>query len=124
MLQKNGEFLYTSFDKNKVLELLGKTGKWDIYEEKIHKYSIVKTNSKTIKLFLPLNPEQYYSEDLIDDDILDNEFKKCKMKVHKQGNFIDYIEEFKHKNYQLYQRIKPHDRVFVSLYKFKTYKKS
>jgi hypothetical protein len=124
LLQKNGEFLYTSFDKIKVSQLLEKTGKWDIYEEKVHKYSIIKTNNNIIKLFLPLNPEQYYSENLIDDVALDNEFKKCKMRVCKEGNFLDHINEFNKKNPHLYQKIKPHDKIFISLYKYKIYKKN
>jgi hypothetical protein len=124
LLQKNGEFLYTSFDKNKVSQLLEKTGKWNIYEENVHKYSIIKTNNNIIKLFLPLNPEQYYSENLIDDVALDNEFKKCKMQVYKEGNFLDHINDFNKKNPHLYQKIKPHDKIFISLYKYKIYKKN
>jgi hypothetical protein len=123
LLQKTGEFLYTSFDKARVMEVLGKSGKWEVYEGPFRKYSIIKTGTNSIKLIIPLNPEEYYSETLIDDDVLDKEFKKCGMIVKSEGNFTDYLQKFKEKKSYLFREFKPHDEMFVSLYKFKIYTK-
>ena len=124
ILSKNGKFLYTSFDKKKVLNLLGKTGKWEIFDGSYRKYSIIKTGDDSIKLTLPLNPDEYYNETLIDDILLDNSFKKNGMVVETEGNFLDYIKDFSQKKTYLYKEFKPHDEIFVSLYKYKIYKKS
>lgn len=123
LLQKDGEFLYTSFDKNRVMEVLGKSGKWEINENGFKKYSIIKTGSRSIKLILPLNPEKYYKETLIDNDILDKEFKKCGMVVDKYGSFLDYMEIFKDKKPHLAKRMQSHDETFISMYTFRSYRK-
>jgi hypothetical protein len=124
LLQKTGEFLYTSFDKARVMEVLGKSGKWEVYEGQFRKYSIIKTGTSSIKLIIPLNPEEYYSETLIDDDMLDKEFKKCGMIPKSEGNFADYLQKFKEKKSYLFREFKPHDEIFVSLYKYKIYTKT
>lgn len=124
LLKPGSEFLYTSFNRKKVMELLGKSGKWEHYEGKFRKYSIIKTGPYSIKLIIPVNPDKYYTETLIDDDTLDKEFKKCGMSVKKQGSFIDFINEFKIQKPQLFKDINSYDEKFISLYSYKSYIKN
>ena len=124
LLAKGGEFLYTSFDKKRVMEVLGKSGKWEMNEGGFRKYSIIKTGNNSIKLILPLNPEKYYTEDLIDTTSLDKTFKKCGMEVSRSGSFLDYISDFKIKKPHLFSKMRDYDETFISLYTYRIYKKS
>jgi hypothetical protein len=136
LLDSRGEFLYTAFDPKKVQSLLKEhNGQWDVKEDGIRKYSIIqkykdsdiKDTKKvgwSISLTLPMNPEVYYTESLINETILDTEFKKQKMTLSSEGNFMDFMEQFKKKSPQHIANISANDRIFAGLYKFRLYKKA
>jgi hypothetical protein len=131
ILNKNGEFIYTSFDEKKIIDLLKKNkGNWDVKESNIKKYSIIQNYKdkdifKQIKLILPFNTsDHYYDEVLINEKLLDSEFKKQKIIVHAEGSFLDFLDKFKDKKNQIYNKLTDDDKIFNSLYKYKIYKKS
>jgi hypothetical protein len=136
LLESGGEFLYTAFDPYQVNNLLKEhKGQWDVKENGSRKYSIIqkykdfdfKDDKKVgwpISLTLPMNPEVYYTESLINEVMLDAEFKKNKMTLSKEGNFMEFMEQFKKKSPQHVANISANDRIFAGLYKFRLYKKS
>jgi hypothetical protein len=137
LLGKGGEFLYTAFDAASIMKLLSDNkGQWDVYETnsgiKHRKYSIkqaykpadIKTASRKIKLTLPLNPDVYYDENLINDEIVDSEFKKHGIRVKKEGNFSELLANFKKINPRMFNLITPSDTTWISLYKYKLYVKT
>jgi hypothetical protein len=136
LLESGGEFLYTAFDPNRVYELLKKhKGQWDVKEDGSRKYSIVQKYKDSdfkddknvgwpISLTLPMNPDVYYSESLINEKILDSEFKKHKITIKEEGNFLKYFDQFKSKFGHHAQNINTNDKIFAGLYKFRLYKKS
>jgi len=131
LLNKNGEFLYTAFDGDVVINLLREhNGKWETFEKGCKKYSIIskfkesdiKTTNRPIKLILPFNSNKYYyDENLINEKIVDAEFKKVGIKCIKQGSFIDFYDEFR-KKYEK-KHLTDDDKIFIGLYKYKLYKK-
>lgn len=130
LLQKDGEFVYTSFDETAVIDVLNKNnGKWTVMEGGTKKYEIIeqktKDSRKAIKLILPFNrPDFYYTETLINDTLLDKEFSKCGLKVKESGSFMDHIDRFKEKKYKLFNRLTEADKIFIGLYKYKIYTKT
>lgn len=132
LLAKDGLFIYTSFDKTAIGELL-KDGKWEVFENGVKKYSICYKDSGSnksdkhisIKLILPFNVNtHYYTEELINDKLLDSAFKKQKMKVIKEARFMSCEKMFKDRFPQLYHQLTPADKIFINLYKYKIYKKT
>lgn len=128
LLKKDGKFIYTAFDEARVMDLLKKhKGKWTIHQGGKKKYEIIleKTkNRNSIKLILPFNsPDYYYHENLINDAMLDKEFLKCGLKLERESNFIEFIDKFKEKKKFLYDRLTDDDKIFIGLYKYKTYRK-
>jgi hypothetical protein len=136
LLESGGEFLYTAFDPHQVNNLLkAHKGQWDIKENGSRKYSIIqkykdfdfKDDKKVgwpISLTLPMNPEVYYDESLINEVMLDAEFKKNKMTLSKEGNFMEFMDKFKKKSPQHVANISANDMIFAGLYKYRLYKKS
>jgi hypothetical protein len=134
ILDKGGEFVYTAFDGNSVINLLDHhKGKWEVSENGQKKYSIIakykksdiKTPKRSIKLILPFNENtHYYDENLINDTTVDTEFAKCGLKFVKEGSFMEFSDKFREKKSHFYNRLTDADKVFVGLYKYKVYKKS
>jgi hypothetical protein len=136
LLESGGEFLYTAFDPHQVNNLLKEhKGQWDVRENGSRKYSIIqkykdsdfKDDKKVgwpISLTLPMNPDVYYDESLINEKILDAEFKKQKITIKEEGNFLKYFDQFKSKFGHHAQNINANDMIFAGLYKFRLYKKS
>ena len=132
-LEEGGHFIYTAFDGPKVIKLLdANKGKWEIMENGSKKYSIVAkykqsditTAKRSIKLILPFNVNTYYyDENLINDEILDKEFKSNGLKLLKTYNFMDFIEEFKKSKSFFYNEMTDADRIFSGLYQCKIYVK-
>lgn len=136
LLEARGEFLYTAFDPKQVQNLLkSHKGQWDIKEDGIRKYSIIQKYKESdikdtkkvglpISITLPMNPEIYYTESLINEVILDSEFKKNKITLSKEGNFMEFMDQFKKKSPQHVANISANDKIFAGLYKFRLYKKA
>jgi hypothetical protein len=131
LLNKNGEFIYISFDEKKITNLLKKNkGKWEIKIGGIKKYSIIQKykdsdDFKSIKLIMPFNdPNHYYDEVLINEKILDKEFHKQKIKVKSEGSILTFLDKFKEKKNHFYNKLTDDDKIYNDLYKYKIYKKS
>jgi hypothetical protein len=136
LLESGGEFLYTAFDPKQIQNLLKKhKGQWDVKEDGIRKYSIIQKYTESnikdtkkvgwpISLTLPMNPEVYYTESLINEVILDAEFKKNKITISREGNFMEFMEQFKKNSPRHVANISANDRIFAGLYKFRLYKKA
>jgi hypothetical protein len=128
LLRKGGKFIYTALDETTVMNLLHKhKGKWTVHEKGIKKYEIIQEKSKggrnAIKLIMPFNrPDYYYYETLINDDMLDKEFRKCGLVPEKEGNFSEFTNKFREKKKFLYDRLTDDDKIYSGLYKYKTYR--
>ena len=133
-MDKDGEFVFTAFDGDAIIKLLEQhKGKWEVSENGKKKYSIIakykstdiKTPKRSIKLILPFNVNtHYYDENLINDQILDKEFKSCGLSVVKEGSFMDFSDKFREKKSHFYNQLTEADKTFVGLYRFKVYKKN
>jgi hypothetical protein len=133
VLDKGGEFVFTAFDGDSIIQLLDKhNGKWEVSEKGKKKYSIISkykksdinTPKRSIKLILPFNVNtHYYDENLINDRILDREFKSRGLNVVREGNFMEFSDKFRDKKSHFYNSLTDADKTFVGLYRFKVYKK-
>jgi hypothetical protein len=70
-----------------------------------------------------MNPDVYYNESLINEKIPNAEFKKQKITIKEECNFLKYSDQFKSKFAHHTQNINANDMIFAKLYKFRLYKK-
>jgi len=107
-LEKNGMFICTLFDGNKVrhyLENKTKNNEW-----KTDKYYIrLLNNKKEIELLLPFSNNQLYKEYIINIDEFVAEMKNNNIKLIEKKNFLEY------KNISQ-QNLDDDDKIFIDFY--------
>ena len=130
LLRKGGKFIYTALDETTVMNLMSQhKGKWTVREKGIKKYEIIQEKPKAgrnaIKLIMPFNrPEYYYYETLINDTLLDKEFRKHGLVPEKEGSFSEFSDKFREKKKFLYDRLTADDKIYSGLYKYKIYRRA
>ena len=130
LLAKGGRFIFTTFDGEKVFNLLqANEGKWDQMEKEKLKYSLHKDyqgikftgNNQKIKVLQPFSENEYYTEYLVNHKILEKEFKAHKMKQEIFESFDIYQEEFKKHNKVVYDELSELDKTYSALYTISSY---
>lgn len=130
LLKKGGHFFFTSFDGEKVFDLLKDKKSYDLREGEVLKYSIKKKYTsdrfeavgQKIDVLLPFSAGNYYTENLVNYNYLQEEFVKYGFKLHKKGTFSSYLSKFKEN--KLYKALSDVDIEFISLYSYCIFKKS
>jgi hypothetical protein len=131
-LAPGGIFIATAFDGKKIFDLLKENNSWDRYKNGKLLYSIKKKYTSSnftglnqkIDVLLPFSNGEYYSEYLINSDILENELLKKKISLVNSDSFNIYMNEFKTHNSKFYNLLIDIDIEFISLYKFYIFHKS
>jgi hypothetical protein len=132
LLAKGGRFIFTTFDGEKVFNLLQENdGKWDQTENEKLKFSIHKDyqsteftgNNQKIKVLQPFSEDSYYIEYLVNHTLLEKEFKAHKMKQEIFESFGIYQEEFKKHNKSVYDELSELDKTYSDLYTISSYYK-
>jgi hypothetical protein len=131
ILAYKGIFIFTAFDSKKIFKLLKKTGEWNIKDDsnKIL-YSIKKKyNSceftginQQIDVLMPFSNGKYYTENLINIQLLNKTLLSKKIKLIKSGSFDSYLQEFSDEKNKLYKQLTNVDKEYVSLYSFYIYR--
>ena len=133
LLAKKGRFIFTTFDGEKVFNLLSENnGTWDKTENKKLKYSLRKDyqsteftgNNQKIKVLQPFSENEYYTEYLVNHKLLEKEFKEHRMKQEIFESFSVYQEDFKKSNKSVYNELSELDKTYSSLYTISSYYKS
>lgn len=126
LINKNGLFIMTVFDGNKIFKLLKSTEYYNLNENDILKYSLkklYKSNTITdlgqkIGTLLPFSKNEYYEEYLVNIDYITKEFNKKGFNVEYSDSFSIFENNFKLDNKEIFNKLSDNDKIFNSLYSF------
>jgi SAM-dependent methyltransferase len=136
ILAPGGIFIFTAFNGEKVFNLIAdhadEHGVWNKYndDEKLV-FSIKKkytgstftgTNQK-IDVLLPFTNGEYYTENLINVDVLNNQLAKKKINLIACDSFDIYLKKFQSDKVHFYNKLSTNDKEYSSLYSFYVYHK-
>lgn len=133
LLAKKGRFIFTTFDGEKVFNLLqSNRGEWNHFEGEKLKYSLKQEylsteftgDNQKIKVLQPFSEDTYYSEYLVNHDILEKEFEKFGFRQEVSESFDIYQESFRKHNKSMYDKMSNTDKMYISLYTANVYYKS
>jgi len=136
ILSPGGIFILTIFNGKKVFELLNSSadvnGVWNKYDAKNKLiYSIKKKYSDTnftgtnqkIDVLLPFTNGEYYTENLVNIDILNTQLEKKKIKLINDNSFDTYLDKFDTDKNFFFKQLTNIDKEYISLYHFYIYQK-
>jgi SAM-dependent methyltransferase len=135
ILATDGIFIFTSFNGEKIFKLLelnaNSDGIWNKYNNagKLlysikKKYKGVFTGSnQQIGVLLPFTDGEYYTENLININVLNAQLEKKKIKLIANESFETYLDKFSVNKTNFYKQLNDIDKEYISLYHFYIYKK-
>lgn len=125
LLDENGYFIATTFDGEAIMELLKETGTWQVHENSVLKYEIVKKFKsdilgigQQIDVLLPFSNGEMYSEYLVNFNHLTEQFAKANFVEERRESFKTFLDK-----YANLDKMTDDDKTFVSLYSAIVYKK-
>lgn len=136
LLAPGGIFILTIFNGKKIFELLNTNadinGVWNKYDDNNKliysikkKYSdkIFTGSNQQIDVLLPFTNGKYYTENLVNIDILNAQLEKKKIKLIDNNSFDVYLNKFNTDKNFFFQQLSNIDKEYVSLYHFYIYQK-
>ena len=135
LLSPGGIFVFTAFNSRKIFDLLktkdnAKVSAWERYKNGKLIYSIKKKYrsceftgiNQQIDVLLPFSDE-YYTENLINIDVLNEELGEKNIKMIDDKSFQEYLTEFSDNKTHLFNQLTDIDKEYISLYHMYIYKK-
>lgn len=130
LLKPGGIFTYTSFDGERIHKLLeDNDGLWDRTYNNKPLYSIKRKydneftgENQQIDVLLPFSDGQYYTEYLINNNLLIKMFKKKKITLIKSDSFTTYLDLFKDRKPHFHKELKKIDMEFLGFYNYYVFK--
>lgn len=131
LLAPGGIFIFTAFNGQKIFNLLEHITEWHKYDASGNLiYSIKKKyndnsftgHNQNIDVLLPFSDGKYYTESLINTDILNAELEKKKIDLIAESSFYIYLEKFGIDKPH-FNKLTDGDIEFISLYNFYVYHK-
>jgi SAM-dependent methyltransferase len=125
-LKKNGKFMFTSFDGEKIINLLNENnGEWTVKVNNQIKYSIKKkfTGNKMeeigqkVEVLLPFSNKLYYEEFIVNIETICEEFEKYGIVLETNESFSKYVNSYK-------GFLDFNDRKYVNLYHYYIFTKT
>lgn len=131
LLEPGGIFMFTSFNSKKVFELLKGTEAWNRYKDEKLIFSIKKKYTddvftglnQKIDVLLPFSNGLYYTEYLINEELLERELAKKKIVLINKDSFDIYMDKFKKTKPHFYKELTDIDNEYISLYNFYVFNK-
>ena len=131
LLEPGGIFIFTAFNGKKIFDLLKETDTWHKYKDGKLLFSIKKKYTgdvftglnQKIDVLLPFSNGMYYTEYLINEDLLENELAKKKITLINKDSFGIYMNKFKINKPHFYKELTDIDSEFISLYNFYVFNK-
>lgn len=126
---KGTYFYYTTMSGQAVIDLIGDAKEWKAHQSNILKYRIIKEFTgrnldpfgQSIKTKMPFSDE-LYSENLVNIDFINTQFKKFGFELINSRSFSVYLEDFKKHNPMVYNQLTEDDKKFISLYHFSIFR--
>jgi hypothetical protein len=119
-LKKNGRLVFTSFDGQKIVDLLKQNnGEWIIYDNDQIKYGIKKMYNgdklldagQKIGVKLPFSSSKFYGEYLININVIEKELSKFDIILDASESFSKYMNDYK-------GYMDNNDKIYVDLYHY------
>ena len=126
LLKPGGIFIFTSFNGKKVFDLLNIDNNCNVWNSIDNKYSIKKLYAdniftginQQISVKLPFSNGQYYTENLINDTILEDALMKKKISINIKCCFNSYFNQYELEKKSHYDQLSESDKQFIELYNF------
>jgi hypothetical protein len=135
LLEKGGYFIFTAFNGQKIFDLLKETddnsGRKDWVKSKSLIYSLKKKYNtgeftginQQIDVLLPFSEGEYYTENLINIDMLNSMLAKKKINLIQSDSFISFDGIFEKDKEFFHKRLTKMDKEYISLYQYYIYQK-
>lgn len=124
LLQVNGRFIFTTFDGEKVFDLLKENKTWvtesgKFMIEKLYDDNKLKKFGQIIKVKLHFSKDgELYEEPLCNIKAVLEVANKHKLTVVEQGSFLDYMPAFEKIEIFRAHNLSEEDKTFIGLYKY------
>jgi SAM-dependent methyltransferase len=125
-LKKNGKFMFTSFDGEKIINLLNENkGDWTVKVNNKIKYSIRKKYTgnelekigQKIEVLLPFSNKSYYEEFIVNIETICDELKNYGIIMESNESFSKYLDSYK-------GFLDYNDKKYVNLYHYYIFTKT
>lgn len=127
-LRVGGKFIFTSFNGNRVFQLLSGLKKGEKWTSEKDKYSIRRDyNDKTlgyglkISVLHPFSNGELYEENLLPTELVVAALAKAGYMLVQQGSFQDFWGRYEQLGKGLAARLSTEDRFYSSLYQYNTF---
>jgi SAM-dependent methyltransferase len=136
ILAPGGIFIFTAFNGEKIFNLLADHadahGVWNKYNsdgklvfsiKKKYKGTIFTGTNQKIDVLLPFTNGEYYTENLINTTVLNEQLVKKKINLIADDSFNIYLSKFATNRSSYYSKLTNSDKEYCSLYHFYVYHK-
>ena len=132
LLEPGGIFIFTAFNGKKINDLFVHNSKeWNKYINDKLLYSIKKKYDdveftgikQKIDVLLPFSNNNYYTEYLININLLNLELSKRKIDLIVDDSFDTYLDKYKNEQLYKYKSMTEIDKEYISLYHYYIYNK-
>jgi hypothetical protein len=132
ILSDNGIVVITCLSGEKIFDKVNKTGKYELLENNVIKFSIKKIYSdntfenagQRIEVLLPFSNGKYYTEFLVNLNTLKEEFKEASFMVESEKQLSEMTNNFKEVNPMVYEKLKDVDKEYIDLFTAIVFKRS
>jgi len=132
ILDSGGIFIFTAFDGNKIFDILSQTDEYERYENGKKKYSIKKKYESDeftglgykVDVLLPFSNNEYYTEYLINIDLIKSALKIKGINLMIESSFSEYLKSFKEEKKYFYDNLTDIDKEYIDLHNFYIFHKS
>jgi hypothetical protein len=129
LLSTGGRFIFTCMNGSKIFDLFqdnatewGDGLKYKI--KKLYNQSKFTGLQQKIDILLPFSNGGFYTESLVNLDLLEKNFLKKKIKLESQDSFEMYLDTFEQTQPRLYNNLDELDKEYIKLLSFSVYYKS
>ena len=136
ILAPGGIFIFTAFNGEKVFNLLAEhadeNGVWNKYNadaklvfsiKKKYAGDVFTGSNQKIDVLLPFTNGEYYTENLINTNMLNSQLEKKKINLIAADSFDIYLKRFQVEKSHFYDRLDDLEKEYISLYHFYVYHK-
>ena len=136
ILAPGGIFIFTAFNGEKVFNLLAEhadeNGVWNKYNadaklvfsiKKKYAGDLFTGSNQKIDVLLPFTNGEYYTENLINTNMLNSQLEKKKINLIAADSFDIYLKRFQVEKSHFYDRLDDLEKEYISLYHFYVYHK-
>lgn len=132
IIADTGIIIVTCLSGAKIFNKVMETGKYELSESDVVKFSIKKmfndttleSSGQRIDVLLPFSNNKYYTEFLVNIDVLKSEFQNKAFDIVYEKCMSDMLEHFRQVNPSVYDKLNSIDKEYIDLFHALVFKKS